>query len=610
MCGIVGFIGEQEAAPILLEGLARMEYRGYDSAGLALLDPVKGLQVAKAKGRLSVLSEKVDGGKKLFGTIGVGHTRWATHGEPSDVNSHPLLSDSGRIAVVHNGIIENYMEIKEFLQERGVLFHSDTDTEVVAQLLDYYYQGDILDAVQKVLHRIEGSYGLGIVCAEHPEQLIAARKDSPLVLGYGDGFNMMASDVTALIKYTRDVSYMENGEIAVLTRQGIQVYNILLEPVEKEHSTVDWDISDAEKGGYEHFMFKEIMEQPEAIRKTITPRIKDGRVVLDDIDLSADYVKNISKFYIIACGSSYHVGMVGKYVLEKTLRKPVEVALASEFRYCSPIVDENTLVIVISQSGETLDTMEALREAKRLGGRTLAIVNVVGSSIAKEADDVIYTWAGPEIAVATTKAYSTQLAVLDLLCLYLADLLGSISAEEYTEILTELTQIPDKLKEVLEQKERIQQYASQFFNHDSIFFIGRNLDYAIGLEASLKLKEISYIHSEAYAAGELKHGTISLIEEGTLVIALATYGQLFDKAVSNMIEVQSRGATVLGLTDTAHEEALSKHADAIITVPETHPLLMPSLAVVPMQLFAYYVALARGCDIDKPRNLAKSVTVE
>ena len=610
MCGIVGFIGEQEVAPILLEGLARMEYRGYDSAGLAVLDAGKGLQVVKAKGRLKVLNEKVDGGKKMFGTVGVGHTRWATHGEPSDANSHPLLSDSGRIAVVHNGIIENYMEIKEFLQEKGVVFHSDTDTEVVAQLLDYYYRGDILDAVQKVLHRIEGSYGLGIICSEHPEQLIAARKDSPLVLGYGDGFNMMASDVTALIKYTRDVSYMENGEIAVLTRQGIQVYNLLLEPVEKEHSTVDWDISDAEKGGYEHFMFKEIMEQPEAIRKTITPRIKDDRVVLDDIDLSADYVKNISKFYIIACGSSYHVGMVGKYVLEKMLRKPVEVALASEFRYCSPIVDKNTLVIVISQSGETLDTMEALREAKRLGGRTLAIVNVVGSSIAKEADDVIYTWAGPEIAVATTKAYSTQLAVLDLLCLYLADLLGSIAPEEYTEILTELTRIPDKLKEVLEQKERIQQYASQFFNHDSIFFIGRNLDYAIGLEASLKLKEISYIHSEAYAAGELKHGTISLIEQGTLVIALATYGQLFDKAVSNMIEVQSRGATVLGLTDTTHEEALGKHADAIITVPETHPLLMPSLAVVPMQLFAYYVALARGCDIDKPRNLAKSVTVE
>ena len=609
MCGIVGFIGEQEAAPILLEGLARMEYRGYDSAGLALLDPVKGLQVAKAKGRLSVLSEKVDGGKKLFGTIGVGHTRWATHGEPSDVNSHPL-SDSGRIAVVHNGIIENYMEIKEFLQERGVLFHSDTDTEVVAQLLDYYYQGDILDAVQKVLHRIEGSYGLGIVCAEHPEQLIAARKDSPLVLGYGDGFNMMASDVTALIKYTRDVSYMENGEIAALTRQGIQVYNILLEPVEKEHSTVDWDISDAEKGGYEHFMFKEIMEQPEAIRKTITPRIKDGRVVLDDIDLSADYVKNISKFYIIACGSSYHVGMVGKYVLEKTLRKPVEVALASEFRYCSPIVDENTLVIVISQSGETLDTMEALREAKRLGGRTLAIVNVVGSSIAKEADDVIYTWAGPEIAVATTKAYSTQLAVLDLLCLYLADLLGSISAEEYTEILTELTRIPDKLKEVLEQKERIQQYASQFFNHDSIFFIGRNLDYAIGLEASLKLKEISYIHSEAYAAGELKHGTISLIEEGTPVIAAATYMPLFDKAMSNVVEVQARGAQVLALTTDAGAAQMHSRVERVLTVPETETMLLPQLGVVPLQLLAYYIALERGCDIDKPRNLAKSVTVE
>ena len=610
MCGIVGFIGEREAAPILLEGLARLEYRGYDSAGLALLDPVKGLQVAKAKGRLSVLSEKVDGGKRMFGTVGVGHTRWATHGEPSDTNSHPLLSGSGRIAVVHNGIIENYMEIKEFLMEKGVVFHSETDTEVVAQLLDYYYQGDILAAVQKVLYRIEGSYGLGIVCSEHPDQLIAARKDSPLVLGYGDGFHMMASDVTALIKYTREVSYMENGEIAILTRQGIQVYNTLLEPVEKEHSTVDWDISDAEKGGYEHFMFKEIMEQPEAIRKTITPRIKEGRVVLDDIDLSADYVKQISKFYIIACGSSYHVGMVGKYVLEKTLRKPVEVALASEFRYCSPIVDEHTLVIVISQSGETLDTMEALREAKRLGGRTLAIVNVVGSSIAKEADDVIYTWAGPEIAVATTKAYSTQLAVLDLLCLYLAERLESLSLAEYQALLQALTEIPDKLERVLEQKERIQQYASQFFNHDSIFFIGRNLDYAIGLEASLKLKEISYIHSEAYAAGELKHGTISLIEQGTLVIALATYGQLFEKAVSNMIEVKSRGATVLGLTDATHEAALGKHADAIITVPQTHPLLMPSLAVVPMQLFAYYVALARGCDIDKPRNLAKSVTVE
>ena len=598
MCGIVGFIGGQEAAPILLDGLARLEYRGYDSAGLAVLDPVKGLQVVKAKGRLSVLSGLVDGGKKLSGTLGLGHTRWATHGEPSDVNSHPLLSGSGRIAVVHNGIIENYMEIKEFLQAKGVQFHSQTDTEVVAQLLDYYYEGDILEAVEQVLNRIEGSYGLGIVCSEHPEQLIAARKDSPLVLGYGDGFQMLASDVTALIKYTREVSYMEDGEIAVLTRDGITVYDTLRGPVEKEHSIVDWDISDAEKGGYEHFMFKEIMEQPEAIRKTIRPRIKDNRVVLDDIQLPPEYVKGISKFYIVACGSSYHVGMVGKYVLEKMLRKPVEVALASEFRYSSPIVDEKTLVIVISQSGETLDTMAALREAKRLGARTLSIVNVVGSSIAKEADDVLYTWAGPEIAVATTKAYSTQLAVLYLISLYFADILGSISQEEYQTILSELCRIPDKLEQVLAEKEDIQQYA------------GRNLDYAIGLEASLKLKEISYIHSEAYASGELKHGTISLIEQGTLVIALATYAQLFDKAVSNIVEVRSRGATVLGLTTESYREAMSKQADALITIPDTHPVLMPSLAVVPMQLFAYYVALMRGCDIDKPRNLAKSVTVE
>lgn len=610
MCGIVGFIGEQEAAPILLDGLARLEYRGYDSAGLAVLDNTKGLQVVKAKGRLKVLSDLVDGGKKLSGTLGVGHTRWATHGEPSDANAHPLLSDSGRIAVVHNGIIENYMEIKEFLQSKGVLFHSETDTEVIAQLLDYYYQGDILAAVNKVLLRIEGSYGLGIVCSEHPEQVIAARKNSPLVLGYGNGFHMLASDVTALIKYTREVSYMEDGEIAVLTRDGITVYNALQELVEKERSTVDWDISDAEKGGYEHFMFKEIMEQPQAIRKTISPRIKENRVVLDDVQLTEEYVKNISKFYIIACGSSYHVGMVGKYVLEKMLRKPVEVALASEFRYCSPIVDKNTLVIVISQSGETLDTMEALREAKRLQARTLAIVNVVGSSIAKEADDVIYTWAGPEIAVATTKAYSTQLAVLYLVSLYIADLLGSISAEEYQNVLQELCLIPDKLEQVLAEKKKIQQYAAQFFNHDSIFFIGRNLDYAIGLEASLKLKEISYIHSEAYAAGELKHGTISLIEKGTLVIALATYAQLFDKAVSNIVEVKSRGATVLALTTASHQEAMGKQAAAMIVIPDTHPVLMPSLAVVPMQLFAYYVALMRGCDIDKPRNLAKSVTVE
>ena len=610
MCGIVGFIGEREAAPILLDGLTRLEYRGYDSAGLAVLDPERELGVVKTKGRVQELSELVDGGKKLPGTLGVGHTRWATHGEPSDANSHPHLSGSGRIAVVHNGIIENYMEIKEFLQNRGVRFYSETDTEVVAQLLDYYYTGEVLEAVEKVLHRIEGSYGLGIVFADHPDRLVAARKDSPLVLGYGDGFQMLASDVTALISHTRDVAYMEDGEIAVLTREGIEVYDSLRQPVKKERTVVDWDIEDAQKGGYEHFMIKEILEQPEALRRTISPRIKNGRVVLDDLQLTPEYVREMSKICIIACGSSYHVGVVGKYVLEKLLRKPVEVALASEFLYCDPIVDERTLAIVISQSGETRDTKEALRTAKRLGARILSIVNVVGSDIARSADDVLYTWAGPEIAVATTKAYSTQLALLDLVGLYCADLLGSITPEEYREILEEIQRLPEKLEQVLEQKEIIQQYASQFFNHNSIFFIGRNLDYAVGLEASLKLKEISYIHSEAYAAGELKHGTISLIEKGVLVIALAAYTRLFDKAVSNIVEVKSRGATVLALTTQSRTADMSKHSDAQIIIPETHPMLTPSLAVVPMQLFAYYVALMRGCDIDKPRNLAKSVTVE
>ena len=610
MCGIVGFIGEREAAPILLDGLTRLEYRGYDSAGLAVLDPERELGVVKTKGRVQELSELVDGGKKLPGTLGVGHTRWATHGEPSDANSHPHLSGSGRIAVVHNGIIENYMEIKEFLQNRGVRFYSETDTEVVAQLLDYYYTGEVLEAVEKVLHRIEGSYGLCIVFADHPDRLVAARKDSPLVLGYGDGFQMLASDVTALISHTRDVAYMEDGEIAVLTRAGIEVYDSLRQPVKKERTVVDWDIEDAQKGGYEHFMIKEILEQPEALRRTISPRIKNGRVVLDDLQLTPEYVREMSKICIIACGSSYHVGVVGKYVLEKLLRKPVEVALASEFLYCDPIVDERTLAIVISQSGETRDTKEALRTAKRLGARILSIVNVVGSDIARSADDVLYTWAGPEIAVATTKAYSTQLALLDLVGLYCADLLGSITPEEYREILEEIQRLPEKLEQVLEQKEIIQQYASQFFNHNSIFFIGRNLDYAVGLEASLKLKEISYIHSEAYAAGELKHGTISLIEKGVLVIALAAYTRLFDKAVSNIVEVKSRGATVLALTTQSRTADMSKHSDAQIIIPETHPMLTPSLAVVPMQLFAYYVALMRGCDIDKPRNLAKSVTVE
>ncbi|MDY4181430.1 MAG: glutamine--fructose-6-phosphate transaminase (isomerizing) [Pseudoflavonifractor sp.] len=610
MCGIVGFVGREEAAPILLDGLRRLEYRGYDSAGVAVYHPEDGLQVVKTKGRIQVLAGQVEARGGVRGTIGLGHTRWATHGEPSDVNSHPHVSENGRIAVVHNGIIENYAEIKEFLQSTGVHFASETDTEVVAQLLEYYYDGNILDAVTKVLHRIQGAYALGILCADCPDRLIAARKDSPLILGFGDGFHVMASDVTAVIKYTRDVCYLDDGEIAELTADHVWVYDAYLRPVQKEHRHVDWEISAAEKGGYEHFMLKEIMEQPKAVRDTLSPRIQDGEVVLDGLDYPADYLQDLDKIYIIACGSSYHVGMAAKYTLEKLLRKPVEVALASEFRYCDPIVTKRTLALVISQSGETIDTLAAMREAKRLGARVLSIVNVVGSTIARESDDVLYTWAGPEIAVATTKAYSTQLVVIYLIGLCFARRMGTIPAEEYAAVLEELQQLPDKLEQVLEQRERIQYLASIYFNHPSVFFIGRNIDYAVGLEASLKLKEISYLHSEAYAAGELKHGTISLIEPGTLVIALATYGTLFEKTMSNVVEVKSRGADVLGLTTAPLEKAMAKVVDHTITVPEIHPMLLPSLDVVPMQLLAYYVALMHGCDIDKPRNLAKSVTVE
>ena len=612
MCGIIGFSGREQAAPILLDGLARMEYRGYDSAGIAVRSEQDGLQVRKTRGRLKNLSDLVHGGADLKGTLGIGHTRWATHGEPNDINAHPHVSENGRIALVHNGIIENYLEIKESLLQKGVNFTSDTDSEVVAQLLEYYYNesGNMLDSVSRVLHRIEGSYAFGIICSDFPNALIAARKDSPLILGYGKNGNFIASDVTAIIKYTRDVAYMDDGEVAVVTPDTIDVFNSELEPVEKTRSHVDWDVSAAEKGGYEHFMFKEIMEQPEAIRKTVSPRIRDGRVVLDDIHLTAEYVRRINRICIIACGSSYHVGMVSKYNWERLLRRPVEVSLASEFRYCDPLVDENSLVIVISQSGETLDTMAAMREAKRRGARTLAIVNVVGSSIAREADDVLYTWAGPEIAVATTKAYSTQLVLMDLVGLYLGDLLGTVSRDDYTAILSEVQKLPEKMQTVLEQTGDIQYYASRYFNHSSIFFIGRNLDYAMGMEGSLKLKEISYIHSEAYASGELKHGTISLIEPGTLVVALGTYAPLFDKAMSNVVEVKARGAEVLALTTEDFREKMEKTADATVAVPVTHTILQPSLGVVPLQLFSYYMALQRGCDIDKPRNLAKSVTVE
>ncbi|MCR5089542.1 MAG: glutamine--fructose-6-phosphate transaminase (isomerizing) [Oscillospiraceae bacterium] len=612
MCGIVGFIGSEQAAPILLDGLEHLEYRGYDSAGVAVFSPTLGLQVKKAKGRLKVLKAITDEGRTLDGCIGIGHTRWATHGEPSDVNSHPHLSENSRIAVVHNGIIENYMEIKEFLLSQGISFRSDTDTEVVAQLLEYYYRqdGDLMTSVYRVLHRIEGAYALGILCADLPDAFIAARKDAPLLLGYGEGCSFIASDVTAIIKHTREVSYMEDGEVAVVSAEGIRVFNAMGQTVEKEHSFIDWDISAAEKGGYTHFMFKEIMEQPEAVRKTVSPRIRDRRVIFEELNLDRDYILGMKKIFIIACGSSYHVGMVGKYNLERLLRRPVDVMLASEFRYADPLVDRDTLVIVISQSGETLDSMAALRKARSLGAHILSIVNVVGSSIARESDDVLYTWAGPEIAVATTKAYSTQLVLLDMLGIYFADVLGSITDVEYRVLIEELLALPPKMEAVLEKTEQIQYLASRYFNHDSVFYIGRNLDFALGLESSLKLKEISYVHSEAYASGELKHGTISLIEEGTLVIALSTYVPLFEKALSNIIEVKARGADIVALTTESMQAELRKTVDNVLAIPDTHLILEPSLGIIPMQLFAYYVALQRGCDIDKPRNLAKSVTVE
>ena len=614
MCGIVGFIGQEQAAPILLDGLAHLEYRGYDSAGVAVISAQGKLQVEKAVGRLKVLSEQIHGGADLEGCIGLGHTRWATHGAPNIINSHPHVSENGKFAVIHNGIIENYVEIKEFLIGQGIRFKSETDTEVVAQLLEFYYNEchDFLEAVGRVLRRIEGAYALGMLCADCPDRIIAARKDAPLLLGYGKGCNFLASDVTAIIKHTRDVAYMEDGEVAVLTRDGIEVYDALEQKVEKKHFTIDWEVSAAEKGGYQHFMLKEIMEQPEALRRAISPRIKDGRVIFDDLKLPVEKMREFTRIFIVACGSSYHVGMIGKYNLEHLLRRNVEVVLASEFRYSDPIVDDKSLVIVISQSGETLDTMAALREAKKRGGYILSIVNVVGSSIARESDDVLYTWAGPEFAVATTKAYSTQLAVLDMIGLAFGEALGTVKKEEYNEAVAELQKLPEKMEQFLasESCEAIPKYASQYFNHNSVFFIGRNLDYALGLEGSLKLKEISYIHSEAYASGELKHGTISLIEDGTLVIALGTYAPLFDKAMSNVVEVKARGADVLALATESHRGEMAKTGENVITIPDTAQMLLPSLGVVPLQLLAYYIALQRGCDIDKPRNLAKSVTVE
>ena len=611
MCGIVGYVGAQQAAPILLDGLRRLEYRGYDSAGMAVCGP-EGLRVCKTKGRLQALAELTEEGRAVPGTLGVGHTRWATHGEPNDINAHPQVSENGLFAVVHNGIIENYALLRAQLTKKGYTFRSQTDTEVVAQLLAYYYAAshDLFEAVNSMLSAVEGAYALGIVCADAPDRLIAARKDAPLLLGCGDGENFLASDVTALLRHTRDIVYMDDGELAVITAGGIRIYDERRRPIEKEHQHIDWDVDAAEKGGYDHFMLKEIHEQPAAIARAITGRVQNGRVVLSDLTMTDREIRELGRICIVACGSSYHVGMVGKYSLERLLRRPVEVSLASEFRYSDPIVGPGDLVIVISQSGETLDSMAALREARKRGARILSIVNVVGSSIARESHDVLYTWAGPEIAVATTKAYSTQMVVLNLLGLYFGDILGTVDFDTYTAMVQGIEALPAQMAHILSDTAEIQAAARELAGHEQIFFIGRNLDYALSLEGSLKLKEISYIHSEAYAAGELKHGTISLIEEGTPVIAAATYMPLFDKAMSNVVEVQARGAQVLALTTDAGAAQMHSRVERVLTVPETETMLLPQLGVVPLQLLAYYIALERGCDIDKPRNLAKSVTVE
>ena len=599
MCGIVGYIGEKQAAPILLSGLEKLEYRGYDSAGIAVFDGSR-IQMVKAKGRLKVLSDMVDGGKSVVGTAGIGHTRWATHGEPSDVNSHPHMSESGKIAVVHNGIIENYMKLKEYLIGKGYHFVSETDTEVIAHLADYYYKGDMLEMVTKIIHKVQGSYALGIISSDNPDELIAVRKDSPLIVGLGKGENFIASDIPAILQYTRDVYLLNDNEIAIIKRDGIKLYNTDQEEIEKEAFHVDWDVSAAEKGGYEHFMIKEIMEEPQSVMNTVSPVISQGLLKFDTVP---------DKISIVACGSAYHVGVVGKYVIEQMTRIPVEVDIASEFRYRDPLLTDNTLVVIISQSGETADTLAALREAKRRGAKIFGIVNVVGSSIAREADEVLYTLAGPEIAVATTKAYSTQLTAVYLLALSLAKAEGKLTPEMEKQYTDELLRLPEQIESVLAQKEKIQYLASKYYNAKNVFFIGRGLDYALSLEGALKLKEISYIHSEAYGAGELKHGPISLIEDGTLVIAIATQEKLFDKTVSNVKEVKARGAVVISVAPEGNN-SIEECSDAVVYLPKTNQMFTPSLAVVVLQLFSYYVASLKGCDIDKPRNLAKSVTVE
>lgn len=608
MCGIVGYIGSRQAAPIILDGLSKLEYRGYDSAGMAVFDGAK-ILTEKAIGRLKVLENLTKGGETMPGTSGIGHTRWATHGAPSNLNAHPHTNAAGTIAVVHNGIIENYMTLKKMLLEKGYQFVSETDTEVLAHLLDYYYKGNPLQAITKVLHRVEGSYALGILFADQPEEIYAARKDSPLIVGSNDEGSFIASDVPAILKYTRKVYYMENQEVAALRRDGLRFFSVDEEEVVKEPVMIDWDAEAAEKAGYEHFMLKEIYEQPKTITDTISPRIKDNDLVIEELNMTDEELRAVKKIHIVACGSAYHTGVTGKYVFEGLARIPVEVDVASEFRYCDPILEEGGMVIVISQSGETADTLAALREAKARGFKVLAIVNVVGSSIAREADACMYTWAGPEIAVATTKAYSAQLVSLYMLAMKMAKARGSIDDVRFGELLTDLQRLPDQIELLLGQKEKIQHFANRYLGARDIFFIGRGIDYAISLEGSLKLKEISYIHSEAYAAGELKHGTISLIEEGTLVVALATQPALFQKTVSNIVEVKARGAFGMAVTNEGNKE-IERVSDYVLYIPETDSYFTNSLAIVPLQLFAYYVAVGRGCDVDKPRNLAKSVTVE
>ena len=607
MCGIVGFVGNTNAAPILLNNLEKLEYRGYDSAGISVIE--NGCIVTKkAKGRIANLKKLTDDGKNVNGCLGIGHTRWATHGEPNDINSHPHESMHGKFAVVHNGIIENYVSIRESLTKKGFKFMSETDTETVTQLLESYYDGNIMDAIVKTLHMIDGSYALGIICNDCTDKFYAVKKDNPLIIGLGDGENYIASDVTALIEHTRKVCYLEDNEIAVISKDSVHIYNLNGEEVEVKVKEIDWNINAAEKGGYPHFMMKEIMEQPKVIRDTVTPRIKNGEVVLDGIELDR-YLDTVNKIVITACGSAYHAGFVGKYVLEKLARVPVEIDLASEFRYRDPMIDKNSLVIAVSQSGETADTLAALKEAKRRGAKTIAIVNVVSSAIATTADDVIYTWAGPEIAVATTKAYSAQLTVFYLLAIYMARRLGKIDDARNAQLITDLLKLPEKVEKLFEQKTVIQNMAALYFNEKHIFFIGRNLDYASALEGSLKLKEISYIHSEAYAAGELKHGTISLIEEGRLVVAVACQNQLFEKTLSNIREVKARGADIIAIANE-NNAVIQSETDKVLYIPSTDPLFTASLSVIPMQFLGYYVAAANGCDIDKPRNLAKSVTVE